>query len=130
MNGLTLEFFIGSADDNNNILSTENGLNLFINDETIDSITSEGIQIPTGFTTNIDIRKITIKKQQKPYSECTSDLTTVNAYPSECYKRTFLPNKIYHYNDCTKTCLQKVSFFSNFFKKVYLKSSSVQFCSS
>ena len=109
MNGLTLELFIGSAVDNNNMLSTENGFNIFINDERIDSVTYEGISLPTGFTTNIEMKKHSIEKVPKPYSECTGDLTTIDAYKSECYKRTFSRDKPYHYNDCSKTCFNKYS---------------------
>ncbi len=55
----------------------------------------------------ISLEKYKIKKQPKPYSKCLNDLTTINAFDSECYRKTILNNIEYKYSLCADMCLQK-----------------------
>ena len=68
---------------------------------------TESVKISAGMSTNIILKAFTIKKQPKPYSECTEDLTSINSYDSECYRELYLPNRKYFYADCNDMCLQK-----------------------
>ena len=106
-NSLELELFIGKASENNNLFSQENGYIIFINNETLDSTAFEGIQISPGFSTRITLDKFSLTKVANPYSECTDDLTSINSYKSDTYKKTFSSNKTYHYSDCVVTCYLK-----------------------
>jgi hypothetical protein len=103
-NAFKLELFIGKASENKNLLSEENGLIVFINNETLDSTAYEGIQIAPGFSTRIILNKYSLKKVSYPYSECTDNLISIDSHHSAAFKRTFSPKRIYHYTDCTFTC--------------------------
>ena len=108
-NALELELYIGSIDQNENLFSTEHGLNLFITNETHDSLNGEGINISPGNSYKIIINKYSIIKESYPYSECISDLTTIDSYKSDCYKKVFRSNLTkYHYTDCYYICYQKL----------------------
>jgi hypothetical protein len=109
LNGLILDLYIGSADENNNVFSMSQGMNIFINDKNhFDSTYSEGINISPGTTTKISIDKVSLKKEQKPYSECTANLNKVDSYKSDIYRRSFFSNISYSYIDCKFVCLQKM----------------------
>ena len=88
----------------------ENGLIVFLsNNEIIDSNYVEGIKLSPGFSFNVIINKYTISRQPKPYSNCIDDLTRVESYDSECYRRTIngYKNVSYKYSFCSNMCLQK-----------------------
>ena len=107
-NALDLELFIGSAELNNYPFSRENGFLISISNDIAYSISStESVKISAGMSTNIILKAFTIKKQPKPYSECTEDLTSINSYDSECYRELYLPNRKYFYSDCNDMCFQK-----------------------
>ena len=108
MNSFELELFIGSAGLNDNLFSKENGFLIFVNNATFDSIDSEGIQISPGHSTRIMINKFRIKKQPKPYSQCTENLKNADSYGSIYYKKAMNINeRNYHYQDCIYICFQK-----------------------
>ena len=46
-------------------------------------------------------------KNAYPYSSCIANLISIDSYSSECYKKSFSPNRTYHFVDCKKTCVQK-----------------------
>ena len=131
LNGLILNLYIGSSDQNNNAFSISHGMNIFINDKNyLDSTYSEGINISPGTTTKILIDKISLKKEQQPYSECTANLNTIDSYKSDIYKVTFSSNRSYLYSDCKIVCMQKI-----FYEKcncqivnALIYSSSTRFC--
>ncbi len=53
------------------------------------------------------MKKIVITKKEKPYSECTLDLTTLDSYPSEIFKTTFVNNNnSYSWDKCVDMCVQ------------------------
>ena len=105
-----IEFFIGSALTNSFPFAIENGIVIFISNETIDSNYNEGIKLLTGTSTRIILSSFTVKRQPKPYSECTNDLTSIDSYHSDTFKQTIRllnKNSQYHYNNCFLTCYQK-----------------------
>ncbi len=105
MGSFQLELFLqNSTNQNEDLFSSENGFNIFISNEKIDSTISEGINISPGFSTKIILNKFKIKKQPKPYSECTDNLLTPDSYDSINYKMTFQKTQIYHYTNCLKVC--------------------------
>ena len=107
-NALDLELFIGSAYENTFSFSYENGFVLFINNESLDSTYYEGVTISPGTSTKIIISSQTNRKQPKPYSECTSNLISLDSYSSDPFKKALLANNFkYHYMDCFVMCYQK-----------------------
>jgi hypothetical protein len=108
-NSLDIEFFIGSANNNTNPFSIENGLILFINNESLDSNYHEGINISPGKYSRILLTSYSSKRQPKPYSECTDGLISIDSYNSITYKKTIkaFPNLKYHYITCFTMCYQK-----------------------
>jgi hypothetical protein len=109
LNGLHLEFFVGDPSQNTNFLSFDTGFVIYIDNHGLDSTSIEGIKLAGGYATNIILNKYTISQIPKPYSECTSDLNTIDSYGSECYKKTFSFSKknTYSFMDCYSMCFQK-----------------------
>ena len=109
LNALNLELFVGSTNDDpdSDYGITENGLMLFITDESSSSESIDGIKVSTGFSTDIILNKFTIILKAYPYSNCVEDLTTINSYKSICYKKTLATNKTYRFIDCANLCFQK-----------------------
>ena len=107
---LELELLIGKSSINNNMFSIENGFMIFISDEPVDSTSHQGIKISPGFSYSIIIDKYNIQNEPKPYTNCIGDLTSIDSYQSESYKKTyrFGSNKTYHYTDCLQICFQKL----------------------
>jgi hypothetical protein len=110
-NGLELDLFVGSAEDNDYPFSQENGYIVFISNEALNLGSGDGIKISAGVSTSIKVDKYSIIKMPKPFSECTSDLVTKNAYESELYKKmidsSVSLNLKYRYSDCYFLCFQK-----------------------
>jgi hypothetical protein len=106
--GLDLEFYVGDAGQNQNFNSFENGVNIFVSNESIDSAYLDGVRVSTGSNTNIVLTKYSLKKQPKPYSECTADLDSQNSYKSPVYQRLMsYSDRKYHFIDCYYMCFQK-----------------------
>ena len=84
-------------------------LRIWISDETVDSVSKQGSVLNANTHNEFTLKRTTITKQPKPYSKCTYDLTELNSYPSETYKKTFsaYTTRSYHYKDCTNMCKQK-----------------------
>jgi hypothetical protein len=107
LNGLQLEFFVGAASENNNYFSSENGLTLFIHNHTDLPHTNTGIKISAGLSTYVILDRYTTTKIPRPYSDCTKDLTTIDAYDSELYKKIIKLNRTYTQINCRYMCYQK-----------------------
>ena len=110
-NGLDLELYIGSAIQNDNLYSIDNGFIIFITSESIDSnYVNDAISIPTGYSIKIPIEQYSINKMPKPYSNCLTNLNSIDSYDSECFRKTINANNnasTYHYKQCSSLCLQK-----------------------
>jgi hypothetical protein len=108
MNGLKLQLLSNSLDGNNSLFSMYTGFTIYISDQPrINSFFTDGIKVPVGSLTDIVVNKVVISKQPKPYSECVSDLSRIDSYPSQIYKKTFTLNKnSYSLSDCINLCYQ------------------------
>lgn len=102
LNALNLELF-----DNSITQFETKGFMVFISDENIDSVNNLGIYMSSGKLTSLSITKYAIIKKPIPYSNCIDDLTSINSYHSECYKKTFSIDKKYKFSECSSMCLQK-----------------------
>ena len=109
-NGLQFDLLIANlARENDYIFSTDNGYNIIITDDPqSESLYKEGISVPAGFHTKISLDRFVMKRQPKPYSECISDLSKIDSYDSECYRKSYDPTRSYHYEDCRNLCFQKL----------------------
>ena len=108
-NALDLELYIGSANENQFPFSYENGMLIFVSNESLDSTYDEGIFVSPGTSTRIMLSSYSHKIESKPYSECTKELTSINSYDSDVFRKTFsLKEDIkYKYITCLKVCYQK-----------------------
>lgn len=116
-NGLNLELYTGSASENDYPFSVENGYIIFITNESLNSgvESNDGIKISSGLSTSINLNKYSIIKKAKPYSECTDNLITKEAYNSECYRKMFEYSNSseqslklkYKFADCYFLCFQR-----------------------
>ena len=105
---LEIVFLIGSVYENSFSFSNENGFILFINNQSVDSNYHEGIAISTGTCTRIIVSSYTNIRQPKPYSVCIADLSSIDSYHSDCYKKTFDSSNLdYDYTTCFFMCYQK-----------------------
>jgi hypothetical protein len=108
ISAFNIEMFIGMTGENRDYFSFTNGFNIFINNETLDSTSREGVSISPGTFTKIIVDKYSIIKQPKPYSSCTSDLNSIDSYKSPVYKRLMsYSDRKYHFTDCNFMCFQK-----------------------
>ena len=106
-NCFQLELFIGRTDQSNNILSTDNGVNLFIEYERIDSLTSEGIRISPGTSNYISFSKNSMTHFPKPYSDCTSGLDQLESSDNIYFRKIIENNESYTESKCHLICFQK-----------------------
>ena len=105
MNGIKLELFLDEPDVSFEIQS---GFQIFITDQgKVPDSLETGIFAPAGFGTNIVLSKETNKREPIPYSDCTADLTSIHAYNSDLYRKTFQSSNGYAYGNCLFTCVQK-----------------------
>jgi hypothetical protein len=105
-NGLMLELFLFEP-SNENFFSILEGFNIFITEQNVDEISVEGIYVPSGFSTNIILDKRVNRKAPKPYSNCTSNLSSIDSYDSILYKKVFNAYGVYKKRKCLRLCLQK-----------------------
>ena len=102
LNSLILQLYAGNSDIND-----INGFFIYITDENADSLTENSLLISSGASSKISINKYKIVRQPQPYSNCISDLTSLNSYESECYKKTYIIYRKYQFSKCANLCLQK-----------------------
>jgi hypothetical protein len=106
MNGLQLELFIGRVDENFTF-SIDNGINLFIEDDKVESQTSEGIRISSGTETFISLSKYSLNHLPKPYSDCTAGLDQPESSNNIFYRNLIANNIKYRKSLCRFNCFQK-----------------------
>ena len=90
-------------------IKTDVSLRIAITNETVDFTQHQGEIIPSGkIQHEFIIGKQTLKKQEKPYSDCLNGLDSIDSYDSELFKRTLTSYKQrYHYSNCVNLCRQK-----------------------
>ena len=107
--GLKMELFVGKAVSSDQ-LAQNSGVHLIIVNETVKINTfSDSINAGSGKETSVLVYKKRIKKIQKPYGECTSGLTSIDAYPTYLYKLTYTIYNTYRQKDCFNSCFQENS---------------------
>lgn len=109
--GLQLELFAGFL--NNNTKSQEryyrtNGFHITVHNYTINPKDYDGLDISTGFSTNLIINKIVTNNLEKPYNECFKNLSSIESHDSKLFK--FIINSTgyaYRQKDCYDLCLSQ-----------------------
>lgn len=104
---LDMDFYIDENYYNTGQMD-QKGLKIFISDDPTSSVNQDSITIPNGFCSNIAMRKTSITKQRRPYSNCDGDLTNIDSYGSDVYKIAFESNQNYNYLSCKNICYQKL----------------------
>ena len=104
-NQLNFQLWIGSAQNNNNMFSVDNGLIIDISDS--ENSFSNSVLISPGYTTKISLEKLTIIKKPKPYSNCVNNLNSVDSYDSLIYKKLIVDSQKYNYHSCNLMCFQR-----------------------
>lgn len=106
---LQLELFVGDDATQSQFL-LNSGLRVTVHDQDITPIIiSEGLNIATGFKTNVDIERSFTKKLDSPYSDCIKNVDSPQSFNSYFYKSVFtiLNQTKYRQKICTKLCLQE-----------------------
>ena len=103
-NGLILQLYLGES-DNINSLSRSAGMRLMVNNRTIKNRFSQGINIPTGSSTEVKLSRTFCSKLPSPYSDC-QDLAS---YDSVLYRAILAMNLTYRQDDCFDLCFQKMN---------------------
>jgi hypothetical protein len=107
LNGLQFELFVGRIDDNDNLFSIDNGINLFIENERIESQSIEGIRISPGTKTLISLSKYSMAHLPKPYSDCTANLDRPESSDNAFFRNLIANNQTYTESMCRYNCFQK-----------------------
>ena len=129
--GLNMELFVGQAIMAEQV-AQNNGVHLFIVNETVIVNTfNDGFDAPVGKATTFLVDKKRLKRIQKPFGECTPDLTSINAFNTPFYRLTFEIYSHYRQTDCLNTCaqfylIQKLKCYSASFP--YLRNTSTPAC--
>jgi hypothetical protein len=108
--GLKLELFVGEDNLNETKFTLNSGVRLAIHNQSIHPIiSSEGKDIPTGFQTNIGIKRSFLFKLDEPYSDCIKATRSRTAYNSHYYRAIFdvLNMTTYRQKVCYRICLQE-----------------------
>jgi hypothetical protein len=105
-NGLQLELFINSADENENLFSLYNGFNIYIANRLESLFYTEGINVSPGFTTKIVLNKYTIRRISRPTSKCIENTKSIDSYDSYLFKQIIKSRSRYRYTDCLDLCFQ------------------------
>jgi hypothetical protein len=103
--GLKLELFAHYPESLFNLASTS-GLHLFINNQSIDPVRAEGIDVSTGYETNVALSKTSIHKLSEPHGNCIEDTLSNNSFRSELYRLTLEKYDKYRIRACFDMCYQ------------------------
>ena len=107
---LDIQFWVGQAQNNYNMFSINNGLIIFISNQSINSQLSNGIGVSAGYSTQVSVEKLTINKMPKPYSNCVANLNQIDSYESLTFKKLVEQDtslQTYNYMNCYLVCLQR-----------------------
>ena len=87
---LQLELFVGN-DQTQSQYILNSGVRVIVHDQDVTPIIiSEGINIATGFKTNVDIERSIKNKLGSPYTDCIKNVDSPKAFTSYFYKFTVL----------------------------------------
>lgn len=100
-NGFKLDLYAGVPKDELSFLKS-NGIIIFIhNSSNIPIMTMEGINLSTGFETEILLSQVIYKRLASPFDNCVED------FDSYLYKKTIKLNSIYRQKLCMQLCYQE-----------------------
>ena len=106
--GLSIELFLGD-DVTQSQFVLNSGARVVIHNQSITPIIiSEGVDIATGFQTNIGVRRSFLYKLDQPYSACIKNAHSADGYNSVYFKAIFsqLNMTTYRQKACVRLCLQ------------------------
>ena len=101
-NGLKLQFFLRPG-QNKYSAGINEGLRVFIHNNSVNPSTLTGINVEPSKRTDIAIQRTFIQKEPDPYSDCIS----LENFDSYYYKFLIGLNRTYRQQDCFDLCLQK-----------------------
>lgn len=102
MNGLKLDLYAAKPKSKYSFIKS-NGIIIFIhNSSTLPIMTIEGLSLPTGFETDVKIKKVSIKRLPSPHNNCVDDFDSF-----ELYKKTKEINTVYTQKFCIQLCYQE-----------------------
>ena len=70
-------------------------------------ITILGFDVAPGTSTSFVIGREFKNKLPKPFNDCYEDLTSLDSYDSDLYRRMIMANTTYRQVDCFRLCYQK-----------------------
>ena len=68
-----------------------------------------GLLAPAGFSTNIYLSRQTQYNPPKPFTNCTDNLDSIDAYDSDLFKKVMQKNSKYSLIDCKGLCINKLT---------------------
>ena len=101
-NGLKIELFVGLTDPELHFVKS-NGVHLFINHQEIQFIQDiDGIDIPTGYETDVILTQTVYKRLSYPYSDCIikEDIDDRDSFDSTLFKETLIIERFYSQKFC------------------------------
>ena len=104
--GLKLELFVGTPDKNDISLTYTTGLHIFFGNKSEISYDLIGIDVPTGFQTNIAIEKSIINQYPTPHNQCILDPKDSNIEDTILIDTIFNSSLNYSQNQCFDLCYQ------------------------
>jgi hypothetical protein len=104
-NGLRMELITDQSDSINSLMFSR-GVHIFINNQSIDPLRAEGIDISSGYETNIALNKNSFIKLSEPYSDCVKDTLNQNEMSSYLFKLTLSSYGKYTRRSCFDMCYQ------------------------
>ena len=100
VNGLRLKVYTGTS----KYYSDASGLQIIIHNSSVDPLFDDVIDVATSLKTSIAIKTYFINKQERPYSDCVSDLKSIN---SDLVNMIINSKKTYRKIDCLFLCLNR-----------------------
>ena len=100
-------FLYTRVPDNWLSFSYKTGVRVFVSNNTVETTVFDGMEVSTGFQTNLQVNREFIYKLPKPYNQCYNNLDKEEAFDSELYREFIRTNKTYRQIDCFRLCLQK-----------------------
>lgn len=107
-NGLQLELYVGDAQNQN--FSYRNGIKITVHNKSIISFPIEmGLNIPTGFQTDLIVKRTFINHLNAPYSNCLTDPVDYkqNNILQIMMKNYTTATTVYQQSFCLKVCKQR-----------------------
>ncbi len=124
--GLQLELYVGNA--SNEYFNNKRGIRVLVQNNTheIPELEDYGIDVPTGFQTNIAVKRTFYERKPWPYSNRVNDLSANYSYQTETMKSMFEMLDITHYSQklCNKFYFNRVCAKRNwtfFFSKIFVQ---------